>query len=137
MTNQAWVISASRVRDALGLRALHLVNDFVAQSMAIRLLQGDDVVAIGPHPRPTAPAPSSRTIAVIGTGPDRCYPAGNAALMERIAASGAVVTEHPPGTAGIRQHQLELLDETDASGLPVWRREEGTDLTGLPVWAAA
>jgi hypothetical protein len=39
--------------------------------------------------------------------------------------------------AGIRQHQLELLDETDASGLPVWRREEGTDLTGLPVWAAA
>jgi hypothetical protein len=40
-------------------------------------------------------------------------------------------------TAGIRQHQLELLDETDASGLPVWRREEGTDLTGLPVWAAS
>jgi hypothetical protein len=38
---------------------------------------------------------------------------------------------------GLRQHQLELLDETDASGLPVWRREEGTDLTGLPVWAAA
>jgi hypothetical protein len=40
-------------------------------------------------------------------------------------------------SAGIRQHQLELLDETDATGLPVWRRDEGTDLTGLPVWAAA
>jgi hypothetical protein len=39
--------------------------------------------------------------------------------------------------AGIRQHQLELLEETDATGLPVWRRDEGTDLTGLPVWAAA
>jgi hypothetical protein len=39
--------------------------------------------------------------------------------------------------AGIRQHQLELLDATDASGLPVWRRDEGLDLTGLPVWAAA
>jgi hypothetical protein len=39
--------------------------------------------------------------------------------------------------AGIRQQQLELLEETDASGLPVWRRDEGTDLTGLPVWAAA
>jgi hypothetical protein len=37
----------------------------------------------------------------------------------------------------LRQHQLELLEETDASGLPVWRREEGTDLTGLPVWAAS
>ena len=40
-------------------------------------------------------------------------------------------------TAGLRQEQLELLDETDASGLPVWRRDEGTDLTGLPVWAAS
>jgi hypothetical protein len=39
--------------------------------------------------------------------------------------------------AGIRQHQLELLEETDASGLPVWRQEEGFDQTGLPVWAAA
>ena len=38
---------------------------------------------------------------------------------------------------GPRQQQLELLDETDASGLPVWRREQGTDLTGLPEWAAA
>ena len=38
---------------------------------------------------------------------------------------------------GIRQHQLELLDETDASGLPVWRQEEGFDQTGLPVWAAS
>ncbi|MDL2356353.1 MAG: hypothetical protein QFF03_13940 [Pseudomonadota bacterium] len=38
---------------------------------------------------------------------------------------------------GIRQHQLELLDATDTSGLPLWHREEGTDLSGLPVWAAA
>ena len=35
------------------------------------------------------------------------------------------------------QQQLELLEETDASGLPVWRRDEHTDLTGLPIWAAA
>jgi hypothetical protein len=40
-------------------------------------------------------------------------------------------------SAGIGQHQLELLEETDATGLPVWRRDEGTDLSGLPVWAAA
>jgi hypothetical protein len=33
--------------------------------------------------------------------------------------------------------QLELLEETDASGLPVWRRDEGLDLCGLPVWAPA
>ncbi|MBC7453408.1 MAG: hypothetical protein H7335_06830 [Massilia sp.] len=35
------------------------------------------------------------------------------------------------------QQQFELLDATDASGLPVWRRDEGTDLSGLPVWAPA
>ena len=35
-----------------------------------------------------------------------------------------------------RQEQLELLDDTDASGLPVWRRDENTDLNGLPNWAA-
>ena len=39
--------------------------------------------------------------------------------------------------AGIRQHQLSLLEETDTSGLPVWRQEEGFDQTGLPIWAAA
>lgn len=35
----------------------------------------------------------------------------------------------------IKQVQLELLEETDTSGLPVWRRDAGLDLTGLPVWA--
>ncbi len=42
-----------------------------------------------------------------------------------------------PRRAGLKQEQLELLDETDASGLPVWRRDEQFDLTGLPVWAAS
>lgn len=37
----------------------------------------------------------------------------------------------------LKQEQLELLEETDASGLPVWRRDESLDLTGLPVWAPA
>jgi DNA processing protein len=47
---------------------------------------------------------TSRTVAVLGTGPDLCYPPGNSQLMARITATGAVVTEHPPGTAGLRQH---------------------------------
>jgi hypothetical protein len=34
----------------------------------------------------------------------------------------------------VKQQQLELLD---ATGLPVWRRDDNTDLTGLPNWAAA
>lgn len=39
--------------------------------------------------------------------------------------------------APLKQEQLQLLDETDASGLPVWRRDDTLDLTGLPVWAPA
>jgi DNA processing protein len=39
-----------------------------------------------------------RTVAVIATGPDLVYPAGNRDLMRRIAVEGAVVSEHPPGT---------------------------------------
>ena len=52
-----------------------------------------------------------------------------AAVPARRAARSRIIS--PP------QLQFELLDATDASGLPVWRREEGTDLSGLPVWAAA
>ena len=38
------------------------------------------------------------TIAVLGNGPDICYPKEHAALMERIIETGAIVAEYPPGT---------------------------------------
>lgn len=44
------------------------------------------------------------TVAVVGTGPDVVYPRGNAALHARIAAHGAVVSEHLPGTAARPEH---------------------------------
>jgi DNA processing protein len=44
------------------------------------------------------------TLAVLGTGPDVAYPRGNAALLARIAAEGAVVSEHLPGTTARREH---------------------------------
>ena len=47
---------------------------------------------------------AGRTVAVLGTGPDRCFPAANADLMARIGAEGAVITEHPPGTPGVPSH---------------------------------
>jgi glucokinase len=67
LTNHPWVISASRVREALALDALHLVNDFVAQSMAVRLLQPEHVVPIGASAW-SAPVAGTRTIAVVGPG---------------------------------------------------------------------
>jgi DNA processing protein len=44
------------------------------------------------------------TIAVLGTGPDVPYPKSHAPLLARIAAHGAVVSEHPPGTGALREH---------------------------------
>ena len=38
------------------------------------------------------------TVAALGTGVDVCYPARHRALAERIAATGALVSELPPGT---------------------------------------
>lgn len=39
------------------------------------------------------------TVAFLAGGADRSYPAGHAAMIERIAASGAVYSEVPPGSA--------------------------------------
>jgi DNA processing protein len=47
---------------------------------------------------------AGRTVAVVGTGLDIAYPAANAGLMARIAAAGAVVSEHPPGTPALPNH---------------------------------
>jgi len=43
-------------------------------------------------------AAGGQTVAVIGTGADRMYPASNKALAQRIIASGAIVSEFPLGT---------------------------------------
>ena len=45
-----------------------------------------------------------RTVAVLGSGLDRIYPAQHAMLAARIAASGAVISEFPRGTAPLRPH---------------------------------
>ena len=40
-----------------------------------------------------------------------------------------------PRRTSMKQEQISLLEETDTTGLPVWRRDDNLDLTGLPVWA--
>ncbi|MBN2498807.1 MAG: DNA-processing protein DprA [Deltaproteobacteria bacterium] len=45
-----------------------------------------------------------QAVAVLGTGVDVAYPAGNRALFERVAARGALLSEYPPGTPGRPAH---------------------------------
>jgi len=42
-----------------------------------------------------------------------------------------------PRRVALKQEQMPLLEETDASGLPVWKRDPNLDLTGLPIWQPA
>jgi len=49
-------------------------------------------------------AAGGRTVAVMGTGPDRIYPKEHEALAGQIEAHGALVTEFPPGTAPKAAH---------------------------------
>ncbi len=67
ITNHPWVISAARTRDALGLEAVELVNDFAAQAMGASLLQVEDVVALGAAGW-DGHDDADRTFAVIGAG---------------------------------------------------------------------
>jgi DNA processing protein len=46
------------------------------------------------------------TVAVLACGVDRAYPAGNAALLERIAEEGLLVSEWPPGSEPHRHRFL-------------------------------
>lgn len=45
-----------------------------------------------------------RTIAVVGTGIDRVYPARNHSLCQRVVEQGLVVSEYPAGTHAHRSH---------------------------------
>lgn len=44
------------------------------------------------------------TMAVLGSGPDRAYPAVHRALHRRILESGGALSEHPPGTEARPHH---------------------------------
>jgi DNA processing protein len=48
-----------------------------------------------------------RTVAVMATGNDLCYPRAHRGLLAQVRAQGCSVTEFPPGTPPLRHHFLQ------------------------------
>ncbi len=81
--------------------AFEFARHLAASGLAITsgLAEGIDTAA-----HEGALAADGMTIAVMGTGPDRIYPARNRDLAHLIAASGLILSEYPPGTAPSAGH---------------------------------
>lgn len=45
-----------------------------------------------------------KTIAVLGCGPDICYPSGHRQIYEKIVKNGLILSEYPPGTRPLAFH---------------------------------
>ena len=88
------------------------------------------------------------TIAVIGTGPDRVYPARNRALARAIAERGTLISEYPPGTPARKENfprrnrllsglarGVLVVEATLSSGSLITARlagEQGRDVFAIP-----
>ena len=93
-------------------------------------------------------ATDASTIAVIGTGPDRVYPARNRELARRIGDSGGIVSEFVPGTPPRKEHfprrnrlisglarGVLVVEATLSSGSLVtarWAGEQGREVFAIP-----
>jgi DNA processing protein len=91
---------------------------------------------------------TGRTIAVLGSGLDRIYPAEHVKLAEEIAASGLVLSEYPPGTPPLPFHfpmrnrlisglsqAVVVIEASDKSGSLITAAcalEQGRDVMAVP-----
>ncbi|MBR6950781.1 MAG: DNA-processing protein DprA [Oscillospiraceae bacterium] len=89
-----------------------------------------------------------RTVGVIGSGPDVIYPPENRELFEDVAASGAILSEYPPGTEPAPWHfparnrilsglsvGVVIIEAPEKSGALITAAralEQGRDVFALP-----
>ncbi|MCP4666478.1 MAG: DNA-protecting protein DprA [Deltaproteobacteria bacterium] len=96
-SNQTLIaVVGSRIATHYGLRAAENIGKGLAQrrvGVVSGLAKGIDSAAHRGCLRG-----KGFTIAVMGTGIDRVYPPGNKRLLDRVAESGAVITEFPMGS---------------------------------------
>jgi DNA processing protein len=88
------------------------------------------------------------TVAVLGCGIDICYPSRHAALRERIAAAGSVITEEPPGTPPLKYNfpkrnriiaalalavvVVEAIERSGALSTARWAVDLGREVLAVP-----
>jgi DNA processing protein len=123
-------VVGSRAATAYGLAvARRLGRDLAAAGLVVisGLARGTDAAA-----HEGALEAGGRSVAFLACGPDRVYPPEHADLARRIAARGAVATEHPPGTAPLPSYfplRNRLLAGAALALVVVEARERSGSLT--------
>ncbi len=126
--HQAIAIVGSRTASDRGLLTAHRIAEALAHrghTIVSGLAAGIDTQA-----HRGALAAGGRTIAVIGTGIDRTYPASNQALRDKIAATGAVVSQfvagHPASKTTFPARNVLIAGLSKASLLVELNERSGT-----------
>ena len=114
-----WVCGESSLRESfersvavVGSRAASGYGTHVTTDLAFGLAEREwTVVSGGAYGIDAAAhqatlAAGGRTVAVLACGVDRPYPVGNSAMFERIAETGLLISEWPPGAEPLRHRFL-------------------------------
>lgn len=145
LNQPAVAIVGSRAASAVSLEtARRIAIDLAARGITVvsGLARGVDSAA---H---RGALETGRTIAVLGSGVDVMYPPEHAELADRIATSGLVVSEYPPGTPPLAFHfpmrnrlisgvsrAVVVIEATDKSGSLITAgcaAEQGRDVMAVP-----
>ena len=104
LCNQAAAIVGARAATSYGLHVAGELGVGLATA-AFTVVSGAAIGVDGAAHR-GALAAGGPNVAVLACGIDRSYPAAHEALLDRIAATGVIVSEYPPGSVPARHRFL-------------------------------